>query len=364
VQGDGRIVTLLGGGSATADVRRYLADGQVDGGFGSSGVVRMSTGRHGQDLALYPDGRILVVGDYVTPTLEGAHSLMVRLQPDGSYDASFGAGGVVAAQARRDQKLVAVDLLDDGRFVTAGIDLRLRPCFVTSRYLQNGAPDATFTRKGIRRIRADRFGGDARDVVLRGDGSVWVVGMSQNPLGFEFAITAATASGGRDRTVGHRGIVHTDVAYRDAPFGAALQADGKVLVAGTTATADLDTEERFVVLRYLPDGTLDPGFGTGGIVVTDFGGDAAAYDVVEQRDGRIVAVGEAGEGLAVARYLPDGVLDATFGVGGLVRTPPGVDYAEARAVVVQADGKILVAGPACPSTGHYCENHVLVRYEG
>jgi uncharacterized delta-60 repeat protein len=366
VQGDGKIVTLLGGGVVTADVRRYLADGQVDTTFGVAGEVRMTSGRHGHDLVLYPDGAILVVGDYVAPEVEGAHALLVRLRSDGSYDPGFGTDGVVASTARRDQKLVAVERLDDGRFVTAGIDLRLRPCFVTSRYLGNGLPDPTFSRKGIRRVRADRWGGEARDVVLRPDDSVWVIGGTSNALGFEFGIAATTAFGARDRTVGRRGTVLTDVDHYDAPFGAAVQADGKVLVAGTTRDA-VGGEERFVVLRHLGDGTLDPSFGTGGVVTTDFGGDAEAYAVVEQPDGKIVAVGEAQEGFAVARYLPDGTLDAGFGNGGIVLTPiplPGTAYAEATAVVLQPDGKILVAGPACPETGSYCPNHVIVRYEG
>jgi uncharacterized delta-60 repeat protein len=102
------------------------------------------------------------------------------------------------------------------------------------------------------------------------------------------------------------------------------------------------------------------------VVTTDFGGGAEAYAVVEQPDGKIVAVGEAQEGFAVARYLPDGTLDAGFGNGGIVLTPiplPDTAYAEATAVVLQPDGKILVAGPACPDTGSYCPNHVIVRYE-
>jgi uncharacterized delta-60 repeat protein len=99
-------------------------------------------------------------------------------------------------------------------------------------------------------------------------------------------------------------------------------------------------------------GDLDSTFGASGKAFTDFGAIEVAKAVVAQADGKIVAVGVANEGtghtdIALARYNADGTLDATFGVGGTVTTDLSGLSIEARAVAIQVDGKIVVAGPAC-----------------
>ena len=104
------------------------------------------------------------------------------------------------------------------------------------------------------------------------------------------------------------------------------------------------------------DGDLDPTFGTDGKVLTDFDHSTdIANAVAIQADGKLVVVGTtyqdndfSDEDFAVARYNPDGTLDKTFGVGGKVQTDfPGL-AAVASSVVVQPDGKIVVAGGAFP----------------
>jgi uncharacterized delta-60 repeat protein len=135
------------------------------------------------------------------------------------------------------------------------------------------------------------------------------------------------------------------------------------VVAGTTG--GWPAEDQFVVLRYLPDGQLDAGFGSGGLVVTDFGGEAKAYAVAIQSDGKIVAAGEADESIALARYLADGTLDSDFGTGGLVHTElPLGNSAEALEMVIQPDGRIVVGGLACrdPAPGPACYYGIVARY--
>src|SRR5439155_24908643 len=95
---------------------------------------------------------------------------------------------------------------------------------------------------------------------------------------------------------------------------AALQPDGKIVVAGT---ASYDTSDDFGLLRYETNGSLEEGFGVGGKVTTDFGGGDQARAVVIQPDGRIVAagytsIGPGGRNYALARYLSDGSLDSNF----------------------------------------------------
>jgi len=134
---------------------------------------------------------------------------------------------------------------------------------------------------------------------------------------------AVAAPGDLDATFGTGGLVRTDVtAVGDTAFGVAVQPDGKVVAVGTAGGPN----SKFAVARYKPKGTLDPTFGTGGVVVTDVGSYRdEAYGVALQPDGDIVAAGVQGAGrpgsnVAVVRYLPDGTPDPSFGNGGIVRT--------------------------------------------
>lgn len=99
---------------------------------------------------------------------------------------------------------------------------------------------------------------------------------------------------------------------------------------------------------------LDPSFGGDGTVLTSIGtGSARANAVAREPDGRIVAAGilrndatGGGNEIAVARYLPSGALDKSFGAGGIVHEQFTEDGTAANAVAIQPDGRILVAGPA------------------
>jgi uncharacterized delta-60 repeat protein len=140
---------------------------------------------------------------------------------------------------------------------------------------------------------------------------------------------------------------------RDFATAMAIQADGKIVAAGTSNFQSLNSN--FALVRYEIDGALDAGFGTGGVVTTDLSGDIDnLYAMAIQPDGKIVAVGDstvAGLDYAVVRYLPDGSLDPLFGTGGIVGTDLGTAFDSARDVAIQADAKILVGG-----------THGLVRY--
>src|SRR4029079_8608768 len=104
----------------------------------------------------------------------------------------------------------------------------------------------------------------------------------------------------------------------------------------------------FLVARYLPDGSLDPSFGEAGRVITDFGGRDFAAAVIQQPDGKIVVAGAARSGgapfgaVALARYLPDGSLDREFGTEGRVTTDIAAQEVSAGALVMQPDRKLVV----------------------
>src|SRR6267143_1255203 len=162
---------------------------------------------------------------------------------------------------------------------------------------------------------------------------------------------AQAVDGDLDPTFGTDGKVLTDFDHStDIANAVAIQADGKLVVVGTTYRDNDFSNEDFAVARYNPDGTLDKTFGIGGKVQTDFPDLAAvASSVVIQPDGKIVVAGGAfplftflGD-FKVVRYNSNGSLDTSFGDGGIVTTTfPEGSYA--FDVALQPDGKIIAAG--------------------
>ena len=151
----------------------------------------------------------------------------------------------------------------------------------------------------------------------------------------------------------------------------ALQADGKIIAAGTVFV-DFNPGESsntdFALARYNPDGTPDATFGNGGQVSTDFLGlEDDAFSVLIQPDGKIVAVGSANDpatfyDFAAVRYLSNGTLDTTFGVAGKVHTDFGdQNFDRARSAALQPDGRIVAAGFAISQNGGV-QNFAVARY--
>jgi len=156
--------------------------------------------------------------------------------------------------------------------------------------------------------------------------------------------SAQAAPGDLDPSFGAGGLVTTDFGSRgDFSLAVALQTDGKIVAAGNSSRADVFDVD-FALARYNSNGSLDATFGSGGTVLTDFGTSVdAASDVVVQPDGKILAAGIRAGDFALARYNADGSLDAAFGSAGKVTTDFG-SFDQANAVAVQSDGKIVAAG--------------------
>lgn len=163
--------------------------------------------------------------------------------------------------------------------------------------------------------------------------------------------TARLAPGDLDPSFGLGGRVLTDIDFStDIAYAVAMQADGKLVVVGTTYKNNDYSGEDFAVVRYNADGSPDPGFGSDGRVTTDFPGLAAvASAVLVQPDGKILVAGGAFPlftflgNFELARYNPDGSLDAAFGDNGIVTTRfPHGSYSFALAL--QPDGWIVAVG--------------------
>lgn len=182
------------------------------------------------------------------------------------------------------------------------------------------------------------------------------------------AVTTLNAQDGvLDNSFGTNGRVITDIVSEDnAARNLVIQPDGKIVVAGKSNTGNID---QFALARYDVNGVLDNTFGSGGLVVTNVSmGDDVIRGMALQADGKIVVVGYAGvvnEFLAVARYNADGTLDNTFATNGIdslliINNPGDGDRSVPNDVKIQSDGKIVIVGFVKNSSGKNA--FAVVRY--
>ncbi len=208
------------------------------------------------------------------------------------------------------------------------------------------------------------FSDVGRKVLIQPDGKIVVAGKGTaiNSFG-EFSVVRYNADGSLDTSFDGDGKVTTTIGTQDSTlYDAALQPDGKIVVVGVARS--VSTNNDFAVVRYNSDGSLDGTFGNGGKVLTPIVADAgeAATAIVIQPDGKLVVAGNAG-GFTAVRYNIDGSLDATFGTGGKVTTPISQNGSSANAVLLQSDGKIIVAGSlTVPIPQNSTSQMILVRY--
>ncbi|MEE9294854.1 MAG: delta-60 repeat domain-containing protein, partial [Phycisphaerae bacterium] len=230
---------------------------------------------------------------------------------------------------------------------------------------QAGTLDPTFGDGGL--VTTDFLGSSrdvGRDVVaIQADGKIVVVGQTSDAGGSDFAVARYNADGSLDASFDGDGKLTTDFAGAgDIANSVAIQADGKIVVAGRASISGPDFD--FAVARYNADGSLDTSFDGDGKLTTDFAGSTdLALSVAIQADGKIVVAGQAstfGTGsFAVARYNADGTLDAGFDGDGKLTTDFAGRGEVAKSVAIQADGKIVAAGETFTDTGFV---FALARY--
>jgi len=184
------------------------------------------------------------------------------------------------------------------------------------------------------------------------------------------SLRSSAAPGDLDPTFGQGGHVLTTIADPNYPFflpqteSMLVQPDGKILVCGRFWEDGISTWYGTFIARYLPDGTLDTSFGTNGKVAVievlpgGYGSKAVGADMALQSDGKIVLIGSEviAQKILVQRYTSDGVLDTTFGADGTVNVPRGYPpFLEGNSIVVQPDGKIVGTGweYTFPATPYY-----------
>lgn len=338
IQADGKIVVVGGDGSDFV-VYRFNGDGSPDDGletdttpdnsFGAFGSMRIDFSGFADTpyaVSIYPAssgalaGKIIVAGETIlNGTASSPHAFgLVRLNGDGTVDATFGDNGKAVTELSADSRAYAQDVLvlPGGEVVAAGF----------TQPLTNNAAQVAVIQYTTAGNLDTRFSGDGKFV---------------SSLGFSRSYAAAVAR----------------------------QPDGKLVLAGGAQATTNFTTQNFLVARLTSAGDLDPSFGTAGVVSTDFAGNSdGASEVAIQSDGRIVvgggtvfAPGDFGFGLV--RYQSSGSLDTSFGDGGRVVTNlGGADNSSLNALALDpASGKIVAVGSTF--TSGFADTHfAVVRY--
>ncbi len=321
LQADGKIV--VGGFSQQGGtcfecvdfaLARYNSDGSLDDGgpsdstpgdrFGTGGKVTTDFGNThdaAQGLVIQADGKIVLVGLAVQSTPFGnvGDFALARYNPDGSLDDgsatdstpgdSFGTSGKVTTDfGNTDDAASALAIQADGKVVAAGYSNQSGTLvdFALARYNSDGTLDASFDGDGK---VTTHFGSSdaATGLAIQADGRIVAVGETV----WDFAVARYNPNGSLDTSFDGDGKATTDFgSSQDFDPAVALQADGKIILAGTSNQSG--TGNNFALARYNPNGSLDTRFGAGGKLTTDFATpDDRASDVAIQADGKIIVVG-------------------------------------------------------------------------
>ncbi|HEX8734370.1 MAG TPA: delta-60 repeat domain-containing protein, partial [Pyrinomonadaceae bacterium] len=283
----------------------FAAEGELDPTFDGDGIVTTDNNSNDEsitDVVIQPDGKILVIGDGF---LSGSalQTAIVRYNPDGSLDTTFSGDGKYIVQSVYPGKLA---LQPDGKIVFVGIigSSPNRNFFVT-RLNSDGNPDPTFNGVGANILDLRGTDDGATSVKIQPDGKIVIGGSSaRTTSGTDFALVRLNADGSPDLTFDGDGKVFTSLGQSAGISDIALQPDGKIAATGTASTQEASESqpiETFATVRYHSNGSPD----------TSFDGDATVFT-------RFVSTGPFGS-------LP---------------------HNRANSMVVQPDGKILVAGSA------------------
>ena len=388
------------------------AVGDLDPGFGDHGLVRLPIGIFGAAAFAgiqQPDGNLVLAG------LAGDDFAVARLMPNGETDPTFSIDGVATADFSGSYDIAnAVVSRPDGRIVIAGTAGKADGTsdIAAARFKANGAIDAEFgdagkvtvdldgradfaqsmiaeadgdlviaggtrdsagsTKAVLVRLNDDgnldsNFGTDGvvlfefpgvsaawiNDVELQADGKLLIAGLAQGTSGSDILVARVTAEGALDPGFSGDGVLLVDVeGANDEGYSVAIQPDSRILVAGYARRPAADLTDGTLV-RVNGDGSLDAGFGAGGIASAALGGDSSLMSLALDPDGRIVATGwlstnDVGPDTIVARFNVDGTLDETFGNEGIEIVDYGdtadAHISEGDAIIRQSDGRYVAVG--------------------
>lgn len=364
LQPDGKVV-MLGSAKVNDDnsdytyrkyLVRYTVNGALDTSFGTNGIALIEVESFSAAaIEVLSDGKILVGGQ--SPSV-------VRYNSNGTLDSSFGTNGLGTLDFHGYQGTIHdMAVQPDGKIVLVGdqtTDQANYTEFFIARFTSSGQADNTFVANGFNIIDAIpnyRYA-YGKAVVIQADGKIVMSGnMMDNDGKANLALARLNPDGSLDRAgfgTNGRGTITTLIPpdFQTYSGALALQADGRIVVAG-------NDNGNLILVRYNTNGTLDTTLGGTGIVTTDSGQMDDAYGLIIQPDGKIIVCGTIwnanSKDIMLVRYNADGSLDTSFGINGINVTDIGANNDEGRKIIQQPDGRVIVGGISG-------DNALLARY--
>lgn len=357
-QGDGKL--LVAGYRSGNCVMRFNDDGTPDTGFGTGGKLNIPGASQLTAFATqFGNGSVLQPDLYLVGGTGSVNSqpviIVARFDSDGILDTSLNGTGVASVNAGASAHLNAMfitgvtfnrRILLAGSVRVSGLDR-----FMAAKLTLGGTLDGNFGNGGMTTTTAGPGNNTPYNAILQ-SGGLLMTGQV-NPMNYydnDFVLVRFnTGTGALDTNFFGTGVLLHNVGNLQATAKAvAVQNDGKMIVAGS---AFYGPYSQMTLVRLNPDGSRDSGFGIGGKVMNDVGGQSSEADAVAlQSDGRILIAGSAYDGkyssVLVGRFLTNGVPDSSFGTNGFTITRVGTNSSFGVTIRLQSDGKILVGGSA------------------
>jgi uncharacterized delta-60 repeat protein len=383
--GNAKKIVEAGGGT----LARFNANGSVDTSFGSRGTVSVSS-VYIDGVVIQPaDGKIVLFGD------NGSAYELVRYNPNGTLDSTFGVGGTATLSVGAEFE-DSFALQADGKFVIGGeveTGVQTKPeTPILARFTASGTLDPTFNSTGPRpgtvtfsfpdpaeRVNLAVYPNSGTDSADYGKIAVaaWIYG---NPIppgvnSGQFGLARFNPDGTADTTFGQSGQVVTPFPNSGGiAWATALQADGKIVVAGQTVSSGIWSP---TLLRYNADGSLDTTFGNGGMVVTSSSSHRFLALAI-QADGRIVATGDSNGNFMTARYLAGPEIGtvsqsaSTVAAGGTLTLTaanlsdgdPGATITQVDFYAVDSNGNRQLLGYATQASGVWTLTYTVALASG
>jgi len=254
-------------------------------------------------------------------------------QMSGTLDLTFGDNGITLTDIGGDEDGCRASAIQaDGKIILGGYSYDgNNNIFAFARYLSDGSLDNTFGTTGIVTMTISESGGELFDLIIQPDGKIVAVGYTYTDIWTMVAVRL-NADGSPDLTFDEDGILTINVGPDYTSYGmtATLQDDGKIIAAGYAIHSSTD-EVNCACCRLNPDGTIDDTFGLNGILIWDIlSMDNYINNVAMQGDKIIVggvSYDDSGIGhLVLARRNSDGSGDNSFGNQGLISTELDIDW--------------------------------------
>lgn len=375
IQSDGKIVVAgvaYNGADADFAIARYETSGMLDTSFASTGKVttNISANDEARSLAIQSDGKIVVAG--TTSTTTASQIAVARYNTDGSLDTTFsGDGKVITLISLTHDEANGVVIQTDGKVVVGGsTKTGSNFDFALVRYDTAGTLDTTFSADG--KVTTPMGTGEDRGASLsyRSDGTLLLAGSSKNGTTNDYALARYLTTGALDTSFGSTGKVISNfltspTSSDESIFAVGRQADGKVVAAGFLNAGATDL---ILLARYTTAGLLDTTFGSNGKATVSFTDTSGTYNAqgraiaLESNGGMYLAgfvAPDAGFDFSLTHFDAEGTVDPGFGDSGTITTDVAAQADEALGVVLQSDGKILVAGRAFNGSNY---DFALTRY--